>query len=99
MSQYDTTIKVGDLITAYHKGIWRVITIETRKNNSPLFHYRQVLTQSYKPGKNMVRCCDASYCMKVDDAYIQKLQDDINQKIAVLKSLRDTMAATLESAK
>lgn len=63
-----TYLKPGDLITAYHKGIWEVVSVERRyytetlllgtkdKNlgdeYSPLIHYKSVLDSKFRPAKN-----------------------------------------------
>lgn len=59
-SRYDSSIKPGDVITAYHKGYWKVDKVNDRgKHSAPLIEY----TRIGKKGKNS---CDAGYCTKID---------------------------------
>ncbi len=57
--KYDPTIQVGDIITGYRKGYWKVDLVMPRAGNTPLIYS----TRIDKKGKNS---CDGSYCRKVD---------------------------------
>lgn len=71
---YDETIVPGDLITAYHKGYWQVINVVKRGTRSaPLIEYKQVAKSNGTKGSGKVQSCDASYCLKLTVAEVQKL--------------------------
>lgn len=77
--QYDESIVVGDIITSYHSGFHRVISIEYRgSNTTPLIEYEKVFDKDGNPkrGKNS---CDASYCRKAIETLPQILQE-LDQK-------------------
>ena len=57
----EITWKVGDVMTAYMPGIHRLIKIEPRGDQSPLFYYERILNSNMKPQKASA-CCDAAYC-------------------------------------
>lgn len=64
---YDETLKCGDIITAYHKGIHQITSIQSRDGQAPLFNYRTIMTDSFKKtNKKTIKTCDASYCGRVD---------------------------------
>lgn len=73
-SRYDSSIKPGDVITAYHKGYWRVDKVTDRgKHSAPYIEY----TRIGKKGKNS---CDAGYCSKIDpQALYQSMVDEAEQ--------------------
>lgn len=64
---HDKTIKVGDLIRAYHKGIHRVIAIDKMSgDNGYAYTYEQLLTANWKPSKKKtVNNCNSAWCQKV----------------------------------
>lgn len=55
----DLTIKPGDVITAYHKGYWKVTKVIPRANSTPTFEYTKI-------GGKGSKSCDGSWCRKVD---------------------------------
>lgn len=96
---YDETIKVGDIIIAYHRGFHRVTKIEDRskvrskydRSDSPLFHYVMVFdSKGNAKKKGAINSCDAMYCRKATEAIpveIKRLEDQIVAYNAILKSL------------
>jgi hypothetical protein len=77
---YDDTIKVGDLITAYHSGYHKLLRIEPRKANPPLFYYKTVFRDDGTPVNSKApKSCDASYC--------RFAAPEIKQKIAMLNNI------------
>jgi hypothetical protein len=99
---YDTTIKVGDLITAYHKGYWRVTKITPRRYGEndlkpegakagdeydPLFTYEKVLSADFKPCRKVAEECDASYCKKVTKEQLDKMIQQYTDGINCLRGL------------
>lgn len=61
-SEYDETIKVGDLITCYNEGYHRVTQIEDRPGKPPCYHYIKVCKFDGSYSKKLKGHCDASYC-------------------------------------
>jgi hypothetical protein len=80
--------KTGDLMTTYHKGYWRLTHIKLRFDSdgkkSPLFTYAKVADSNFKKCGG-ARSCDASYCKKVDEKFIDELREDLNLKINKLE--------------
>ena len=60
-----TNIKVGDIITAYHKGFHRVTEIQKRHGTTPLIYYYKVLDSNYNKCKPKKNCCDAYWCERI----------------------------------
>ncbi len=65
--QWDDTLKVGELITAYASGYHILTMFEFRDGSTPLIHYVTVVKENgdrvKKPGTPKV--CDASYVRRV----------------------------------
>lgn len=64
-------MKVGDLITTYHKGIWRLVSIQEMPG-TVLAHYELVyrISADYvliSAKKSQKECCDLSYCKPVKE--------------------------------
>lgn len=79
---YDKTIKVGDIVTGYYKGYWRVTVIVERPRESlngtiytpaPLIHGELVLDSNGKKAKKRRESWDISYSRKVDRAMVEKI--------------------------
>lgn len=79
---YDKTIKVGDIVTAYQKGYWRVLDIEPRNNitvgsktirPNPLVTLELVLDSNGKHAKRKESKCDIWYCKKIDLNEVNKI--------------------------
>ena len=88
--QYDDTIVVGDLIKTYHAGIHRVVSIETRKKEAPLYHYEIIYDLEGKPSKKVKNCCCASYCLKISEVLpgeIEKHKEAIERLTKILVDL------------
>jgi hypothetical protein len=74
---YDKTIKVGDLIKSYHKGIHRVTLIENFKHGA-CYTYEQVLTAHWTPTKKkLVNTSHSTWCCKVTPESIQMEMDEM----------------------
>lgn len=75
---YDKTIKIGDYIYAYRKGVHRVIDITSRHGMTPLFTYEKVLTHNWQPTtRKEVHNCDASWCRKITRQSISMEIEDL----------------------
>jgi len=63
VSTYDETFQPGDLITAYHKGIFRFVKYEERPGNTPIVYSEKMYDAEANPKKSVkLEICDASYC-------------------------------------
>ena len=86
--------KVGDLITTYHEGYWKLISIELRfdpvdnlgNTMNPLFNYDKVADLNFKKssGSNL---CDYSYCKKVDESFVELKRARLLWEIDSIKRL------------
>lgn len=75
---YDDTIKVGDLVTGYHKGFHEVKEIVHRGPDvTPLIRYICKFNAKGVKSKGVENCCDASYCKKVSN----QIDNIISEKI------------------
>lgn len=79
---YDKTIAVGDIVTAYQKGYWRVDEIEVRGNTycggkmyrtAPLVKLTLVLDSNGKKASARKSECDIGYCKKIDLNEVNKI--------------------------
>jgi hypothetical protein len=70
---YDDSLKVGDVITAYHSGYHVLTRIEKRNGHNPLAHYITILDgKCNKHRKPIVRQnCDMHYCKRVPRTIIE----------------------------
>lgn len=87
---YDETLKVGDIITTYHKGYHKLEEIEKRGNATPLFFYSlfakedgSIRTQP----KKIMKSCDASYCRRASEVIDGEIQEAEN-RLASLQNLK-----------
>ena len=76
------TVKVGDIVTAYQKGYWRVLNIEQRDNfllgktkfrPNPLVTLELVLDSNGKQAKRKESKCDIWHCKKIDLNEVNKI--------------------------
>lgn len=78
---WDDTLKAGDLITSYWKGIYKLISVEMRGDNKcPLFHFHTFAKECGEirsHGKQINKVCDASYCARVTKDYVEARLDDL----------------------
>jgi hypothetical protein len=85
------TIRVGQCVRAYHKGIFLITKIEERKGYAPLAHYKKVASADCKPeklssiAKAVERDCDASYCKPVT------VEELFTELILIKKNYEDTI--------
>lgn len=79
---YDKTIKVGDIVTAYQKGYWRVDEIEVRSNFNlanktyhpdPLLKLTLLLDSNGKKARARKSECDINWCKKIDMNEVNKI--------------------------
>ncbi|MNV14827.1 hypothetical protein D3C71_1055240 [compost metagenome] len=71
--KYDPTIQVGDIVTGYHKGYWKVDVVLPRIGTSPLIYYTRIDKEGQKS-------CDGSYCRKVDPLKLRdQMYDEANK--------------------
>lgn len=95
MTQYKD-IKVGSLISAYHKGYHEVVSIKERtkqkdRTDSPIVYYRAKFDSGGKTisGKTL-KCCDATYCEPAANTILRELKEMAhkeNSLRALLKQL------------
>lgn len=81
--RYDSSIKPGDIITAYHKGYWKVDKVIDRgKYTAPIIEYTRV----GKKGKNS---CDGGYCKKIDPTalYLEQIKEAGELRDMLMKAL------------
>jgi len=57
-------LKVGDFITSYWPGIYRLVKIIAREDQSPLVVIEKVFDKKMNPRKGNNEC-DISYCKKI----------------------------------
>lgn len=81
---YDETIKVGDLITAYNEGYHRVTKVEDRPGKPPLIDYVKVCKIDGSYSKKLKGHCCATYCRH---AY-QSIVDEIKHHDEAIKTLQ-----------
>lgn len=72
----DNGIKIGDIITAYHKGYHRVTDIIPRKGAMSLIQYKMIMDSKLNKRRGNEKTCDASYCTVITRPYIEKLKKD-----------------------
>ena len=84
-------VNVGDIITAYHAGYHRVLTVgvEGKGASYHLVTYERVLDKNGKKAGGKPQRCDSSYCVKVTPS----LANDI---IAKEMSVVHTLSANLK---
>lgn len=74
----DLTLTPGDIITAYHKGFWKVTKVTPRKSNTPVVEYTKI-------GGKGNKSCDGSYCRKVDpEALYREMVAEADRVYAML---------------
>lgn len=90
----DTKLKiaVGDIITAYHAGFHRVISIEPREGEGALVRYVQVLAGNGNKARPVQNVCDELWCLKVTEERVQKCCEDECEKALIR---RDAVLAFL----
>lgn len=85
---YDKTIKVGDIVTGYYKGYWRVTNVEQRNNYTmgsktyhpaPLITAELVLDSNGMKAKRRTANWDISYSKKITKEVVQQI---IDQEVA-----------------
>lgn len=90
MSKFDKDLKIGDMIVAYHRGIFRVVEIKRRfitkydtkdvmqwgKELNAIISYKMIADSNGIPKKGVaVRECDVSYCSPAIPALNAKIQE------------------------
>ncbi len=104
MSEFDNDLKIGDKITAYHKGFHQITLVERRfidyydircndslvlgTEKNSLIHYKQIFTEAGKPIKGAVRSCDAGYCQYYEISLIKRIKD-AEEMLEQLRKLQD----------
>ena len=90
----DLGFEIGDLITTYNKGYWKLIHLKRRfHDNHPiasLAHYEKVSDAEGNPPKSrIVKQCDISWCRKFTKEALAKMQieehDQISRKYKLLR--------------
>lgn len=88
-------IKVGDIVTGYHKGYHKVTEVMPRKDSNgfmtALITYSKILDGNGKPCSARVNACDAAWCGK--PLTIDRLQE---LKRDELKKVEDKFDALLK---
>lgn len=79
---YDTSLKVGDLISAFHEGYYILVKIEERAGTNPLFHYKKAYNSEGIEDNyyNTVISCDASYCQRASKRIVEAIAELEQQK-------------------
>ena len=90
--EWDDTLQVGELITAYDAGYFILAGFDYREGSTPLAHYVQVVrpdgTRVKKPGAT--RTCDAAAVRRVTRENIERLyQAEVNAAIQKRDNLLD----------
>lgn len=75
--------KVGDYVTSYYKGIFRIYSIEMRQYDTPLLHMTKVLSNNYKKLGGTLNC-DSAWCKKIEKVQIMK---ELLDKIDLVKQV------------
>lgn len=84
---YDRSLKVGDIVFAYQKGIHRIISFEERVKYPPLVHLEAILDSKYNPAKKVKSICDISWCKKIDKRkFIDSLENTHKSQIENLEA-------------
>jgi hypothetical protein len=88
-------LKIGNVITAYHKGFHRITKIEKRYHTkrdeemgygkegeeyNPLVYYITIMDANFKPKNYRERCSDSAYCSVVDEKRIEDFKDKEMQR-------------------
>lgn len=84
--------KIGDIMTTYHSGYWKLIDIRQRflrgDEISPLFTYEIILTENFRIcNEKKTRSCDASYCTKITLEVIENMKNKYLEGLEILSSL------------
>lgn len=94
-NQAGVTFRVGDAITAYHKGIFLLVKIQNRTGYSPLFCYKRIATKDGVPStlKSISVAveyeCDSEYCSLVTEESLRKQLSQIQKNYeATIELLR-----------
>ena len=66
-----TKFKVGDIVLAYYKGLWRIKEINKRKEYTPLVTLTKVATHRISPCKPIEKICDVAWCRYPLDTTIE----------------------------
>lgn len=89
IAEWDDTLSVGQLVTAYKKGYHIVTAIEHRDGHPPLIKYVQVVTPAGKRCKSQTQqVCDASYVRSLSK---EKIVDIFRDEVAAATSKRDNL--------
>lgn len=90
-------IKVGDIITCYHKGYHRVDNIKPRDNpptpNNFIVYYTKVANSDGKPSRNLKNHCHIDYCNIVDR---YRIEGDYQNELTAAKNKRDSLIKLLK---
>lgn len=86
-------IRVGSIIKAYRPGYHVVTAIEDRRNigkystDSPLIHYKPLLTSKGTIAANSKQTCDAAYCSLASRRIPEEIKK-LEEHIEALKSFQ-----------
>ena len=73
---WDETLQIGDLVTGYRSGIWRIYRIESRPDHTPLMYMTRMLNDKYFKCSRIKGSCDASYVRRWNrDAALQNIEE------------------------
>ena len=64
---YDSTLKIGQLITAYHSGFHILTEILFRDPEEPLFYYTKVLNENGTKSKRELNSSSSLWCNRVTE--------------------------------
>lgn len=87
--EHSITLKVGDIVTSYYNGIWKIIKIgecrlirgyNSRYRAAPLVTLEKMYTRRHKKVKNkIIKICDITWCTKLSEEQV-KLIEEFNNK-------------------
>lgn len=88
MIKYDTTLKVGDYVSGYNKGIHVITEIGPERPDyykpaekiAPLVKLTQLLTADLTKSPKRKSVCDITYCVKVTKEDLLKWADEAHRK-------------------
>ena len=84
---WDTSIKVGDLITAYNSGFFEVTDIEYRlragKTIAPTIFFTKRFNKDGAPSRDIKDSCDASWCRHAGEAVLVLEENIANLKVMI----------------
>lgn len=89
-TNYDETLKIGDLVTTYNAGYHIITNIEDRSNTpalTPLIHYTKVYNDDGTPSKKLRSKCDGSFVRAAQEGLATEINESQSKLDALTKIL------------